>query len=132
MSRLRVHSFSISIDGYGAGPRQDLHNPLGFGGPSVPIALVLAVLSLTLVCYPSPARGASSSGTTTFILDGNRVYAEVGLVRPDGSTHRALLFVDTGSPSMVLKESLFKELQLDQGKPLLFRIGKLPLEVARG
>lgn len=33
---------------------------------------------------------------------------------------------------MVLKESLFKELQLDQGKPLLFRVGELPLEVARG
>jgi dihydrofolate reductase len=35
MSRLRVHSFSISIDGYGAGPRQDLQNPLGIGGPEL-------------------------------------------------------------------------------------------------
>ena len=24
MSRVRVHGFSVSIDGYGAGPRQDL------------------------------------------------------------------------------------------------------------
>lgn len=32
MSRLRVHSFSISLDGYGAGPNQDLDNPLGVGG----------------------------------------------------------------------------------------------------
>ena len=32
MSKLRVHSFSISIDGFGAGPRQDLQNPLGVGG----------------------------------------------------------------------------------------------------
>ncbi len=32
MARLRVQSFSISIDGYGAGPRQDLANPLGVGG----------------------------------------------------------------------------------------------------
>jgi dihydrofolate reductase len=32
MSRLRVHNFAISIDGYGAGPNQDLGNPLGFGG----------------------------------------------------------------------------------------------------
>jgi len=32
VSRLRVHSFSISIDGYGAGPSQDLQNPLGVGG----------------------------------------------------------------------------------------------------
>ena len=32
MSRLRGHSFSISIDSYGAGPNQDLENPLGVGG----------------------------------------------------------------------------------------------------
>jgi dihydrofolate reductase len=32
MSRLRVHSFGISLDGYGAGPNQDLDNPLGVGG----------------------------------------------------------------------------------------------------
>ena len=31
MSRLRVHAFSISIDGYGAGPAQNLDNPLGGG-----------------------------------------------------------------------------------------------------
>ena len=30
--KLRVHSFSISLDGYGAGPNQDLDNPLGAGG----------------------------------------------------------------------------------------------------
>ncbi len=27
-----MQSFAISIDGYGAGPRQDLNNPLGIGG----------------------------------------------------------------------------------------------------
>ena len=32
MSRLRVESFSISVDGFGAGPNQDLANPLGSGG----------------------------------------------------------------------------------------------------
>ncbi len=35
VSRLRVGSFSISIDGYGAGPNQDLQNPLGVGGPEL-------------------------------------------------------------------------------------------------
>jgi dihydrofolate reductase len=30
--RLRVHCFSISLDGYGAGPDQDRDNPLGVGG----------------------------------------------------------------------------------------------------
>ena len=31
MSRLRVHSSCSSLDGYGAGPNQDLDNPLGVG-----------------------------------------------------------------------------------------------------
>jgi dihydrofolate reductase len=32
MTRIRVNSFSISIEGYGAGPDQDIDNPLGVGG----------------------------------------------------------------------------------------------------
>ena len=32
MSKLRVESFTISIDGFGAGPDQSLDNPLGIGG----------------------------------------------------------------------------------------------------
>jgi dihydrofolate reductase len=32
MSKLRVHSFGMSLDGYGAGRSQNLLNPLGVGG----------------------------------------------------------------------------------------------------
>ena len=32
MPKLRVHTFGISVDGYGAGPSQSLENPLGIGG----------------------------------------------------------------------------------------------------
>jgi dihydrofolate reductase len=35
VSKLRVQCFSISIDGYGAGPAQDLQNPLGIRGPEL-------------------------------------------------------------------------------------------------
>lgn len=31
-AKVRVHNFSISLDGYGAGPRQSLQEPLGVGG----------------------------------------------------------------------------------------------------
>ena len=34
-AKLRVLSFAISIDGYGAGPNQSLQNPLGVGGPDL-------------------------------------------------------------------------------------------------
>jgi dihydrofolate reductase len=32
MSRVRVHCFSVSVDGYSAGPNQDVNNPVGVGG----------------------------------------------------------------------------------------------------
>ncbi len=35
MSTLKVLSFSISLDGYGAGPRQDRDHPLGVGGSAL-------------------------------------------------------------------------------------------------
>ena len=35
VSRLVVRSFSLSLDGFGAGPNQDLEHPLGVGGPEM-------------------------------------------------------------------------------------------------
>ena len=32
---VKVLSFAVSLDGFGAGPRQDLQNPLGVGGPAL-------------------------------------------------------------------------------------------------
>lgn len=32
MTKLRVACFSVSLDGYGAGPNQDIENPMGLGG----------------------------------------------------------------------------------------------------
>jgi dihydrofolate reductase len=35
MSKVRVQSFAVSIDGFGAGPNQDPQNPLGVNGPEL-------------------------------------------------------------------------------------------------
>jgi dihydrofolate reductase len=35
MSKLTVRAFSVSLDGYGAGPDQSLENPLGVGGSTL-------------------------------------------------------------------------------------------------
>ncbi|MDT4991311.1 MAG: hypothetical protein QOH97_1203, partial [Actinoplanes sp.] len=32
MPKLRVHNLAVSLDGFAAGPDQDLHHPLGVGG----------------------------------------------------------------------------------------------------
>ncbi len=34
MSKLKVQSLAVSLDGYAAGPNQDLRNPLGVRGRS--------------------------------------------------------------------------------------------------
>ena len=36
MPKLRVHNFTLSLDGYAAGPRQSLDEPLGVGGRQLP------------------------------------------------------------------------------------------------
>jgi len=66
------------------------------------------------------------------VLDGNRVYVELSFVRPDGRIHRALAFVDMGSPSMEITAALFEELALNQGRPLSFRVGDLLVSVPAG
>jgi len=55
MQRLRVEGFTISVDGYGAGPNQSLENPLGVGGHALHgwhfiFALCRPLLSLSRVC----------------------------------------------------------------------------------
>lgn len=35
MTKLRVESFTLSLDGYGAGPNQSIEHPLGVGGESL-------------------------------------------------------------------------------------------------
>ena len=35
MAKVRVQSFAISIDGFGAGLNQDLENPVGINGPDL-------------------------------------------------------------------------------------------------
>ena len=35
MTRVRVESFAVSLDGYGAGPNQNISNPLGVGGEAL-------------------------------------------------------------------------------------------------
>jgi RibD domain-containing protein len=35
VTRVRVQSFAISVDGYGAGANQSLENPLGINGPEL-------------------------------------------------------------------------------------------------
>ncbi|HTR43744.1 MAG TPA: hypothetical protein VMH87_19195 [Pseudomonadales bacterium] len=35
MGKLRINCFTMSLDGFGAGPNQDINNPLGVGGKTL-------------------------------------------------------------------------------------------------
>ena len=91
--------------------------------------LFLGAFLLLSLRHPARAQKPTSSGTTPFVLDGNRIYAEVSFVRPDGSLRKTRAFVDLGSPSMLLSPALYKELQLDHRKSLTLWIGGMPLNV---
>ena len=69
------------------------------------------------------------SGTAPFILDGNRIYAQLTILRPDGTLRKAFAFVDLGSPSTIISPALSKELHLDQEKRLALRVGNMEVDV---
>ncbi len=81
------------------------------------------------LCLPISAQKSTPSGTAPFVLDGNRIYAEVSFELPDGSLRKTRAFVDLGSPSMLLSPALYKALQVDQSKPLTLLIGGMPLTI---
>ncbi|HEY3951105.1 hypothetical protein [Phenylobacterium sp.] len=88
---------------------------------------ILAGCAAILSSHTAAAEPAS--GTTRFILDGNRVYAELDFLRPDGSVHRALAFVDMGAPDMTVNEALHEDLHLGADQPLAFKVGGLTVRV---
>jgi hypothetical protein len=57
------------------------------------------------------------------------MYAELDFVRSDRSLHRALAYVDMGSPKMTIRESLFTDLNLDRQEILSFKVGDALVEV---
>lgn len=63
MSKLRVQCFTISADGYGAGPRQDRNNPLGVGGEDLHAWLVTTRAFKSLYLEDVPAERGMPRGT---------------------------------------------------------------------
>jgi hypothetical protein len=96
--------------------------------PKLLALTMLTTLSL-LASLTFSARPLPASGTTPFIFEDNRVFAELTFLRPDGSPRKAYAFVDLGTPALILNESLTKDLQFDETHPLIFQIGELKISV---
>jgi dihydrofolate reductase len=56
--RLRVHNLSISVDGYAAGPDQDLEHPLGVGGERLHEWVFATPTGLAMLGESEPPGGA--------------------------------------------------------------------------
>jgi hypothetical protein len=89
----------------------------------------MRLLSWLLLAFsPGCALALSaSSGTVPFVLDGNRVYAQVEFILPEGRPRKALVFVDLGSPGVMLSKKLYEELNLSSHQSLGLRIGEMDL-----
>src|SRR6201993_1806261 len=95
-------------------------------------ALIRAEIFLLVIVFLARSLEAldpKRSGTVPFILDDNRVFAELNFVRPNGTLRKALAFVDLGTPTLVLDKKLHEELQAGKGKPVILRVGDLEIRV---
>jgi len=78
MSKVRVLGFSVSLDGYGAGPEQSLEHPFGKGGMELPQWLMGTKTFNTMIGEPGGSTGvddryaaASLQGFGAFIIGRN-------------------------------------------------------------
>ena len=90
-----------------------------------------AIRPLVLAALMAVASGlaCAQTGETSFVLDGNRVYAALDFVRADGSVHRALAFVDMGSRDLELSTALASELEIARQSAIRIRVGALTIRV---
>lgn len=102
-------------------------------------AMVLCTLTGCIHYPPNPdmsravsslaLSGVSPTSTTVPIQIDDRLYVEVAFIRPDGSTRKALAFVNMGSVPLILSNDLFRELQPKPGAPLHMQLGSLDIAV---
>ena len=96
---------------------------------SWPIGAATNLVATAQGLSPGGSLPMPASGTAALVLDGNRIYAEVVFVRPDGTLRKAMAFVDLGSPSMAISPALFRELHPDREKALALRVGEMAVSV---
>jgi hypothetical protein len=99
-----------------------------FAKPGVVAFVALSILtagSLTVTVHAAPV----SSGSVPFVLEDNRVYAELPFVMPNGGLRKAWTFVDIGTPDPTVSSALYRDLNVGQQNKLAFRIGDLAVEI---
>ncbi|GJD64166.1 peptide-binding protein [Methylobacterium frigidaeris] len=82
-----------------------------------------------IVAWPSgPVRPV----TLPLVPASHRWLVDLTFRRPDGSERRALAWVNPGTPAPILSRALSRDLGLDQGHDLAFRLGTAAVRVSGG
>src|SRR5581483_8513464 len=88
-----------------------------------------AYLCLASMFAASAQATGRSVGTTSFVLEGNRVYALLTFDAPNGSAHTAYAYVDPGRTAMSLSGPLYDSLHAAAGAAVRFNVGDLVVSV---
>ena len=116
MTKLRVLSFGVSLDGYGAGPNQNLEHPLGVGGAAL-------LMNLQHAAFPMSALG--SWAATCSARSEENVPTKTGKV--GGATIRRFT-----SPVFVLSHHPRASIMMAGGTSFQFRHGRHRNRTAKG
>lgn len=88
----------------------------------------IARLVSTEPAAPLRNKRAIASTTIPFILDAQRILANVTFATPDGGSRTALAWFNMGMAAPTLTKRLYRELQIDRDYPLKIRIGDIAIE----
>jgi len=91
------------------------------------------ILNITIMigCLAASAQGQAKSRSANghFLIDHNRIFVELGFIRPDGSVRKTLAYVDSGDPNFEFTSRLAKELGVDKNNPIRARFAGMDLKV---
>ena len=101
------------------------------------VAMVFCALLASCIKFgppPRPIEGkvtvtTNGSATLPMLVDDNRLFVEMEVLRPDGSVRKLLAFVNMGQPAPNISTGLYHDLGIDQGKALELRFGTLPIRI---
>jgi hypothetical protein len=123
MSKLRVRCFSLSLDGFGAGPEQSLENPMGIGGLDLhQWVFPTATIQQTLFGKETGTTGIDNDlapGGTTFHFVTEGIHAALERARAAAGGMDVRLGGGVASIQQYLRAGLIDELHLAVAPVLL-------------
>ena len=81
---------------------------------------------------PASPQIASAGVTQPYQLVAGRIIVTLSFTRADGRERKALAWLNMGTPKMALAPELARELGAVSGRPLVVRLGTMPIDVAPG